>query len=150
MSEIANSLLTSEETIAKRIYRAKEKIKQEEIKLEPPGILDFPHHLDTVLHVLYLLFNEGYHSTHSNTQIREDLCAEAMRLTYLLAQQQATCLPKVNALMGLMCLQSSRFAARSGELGENILLENQDRSQWSMPLIEQGLGLLQKLRWETP
>jgi RNA polymerase sigma-70 factor (ECF subfamily) len=142
--EIANAFLTSEETIAKRIYRAKEKIKEEKIKLEPPGLFELPHRLDSVLHVLYLLFNEGYHSFHNDTLIREDLCEEAMRLTFLLAQHKATSLPKVNALMALMCLQSSRFAARTGDLGEIILLEDQDRAKWSKPLIEQGLDFLSK------
>jgi len=142
--EIANAFLTSEETITKRIYRAKEKIKQEKIKLDPPGLYELPHRLDSVLHVLYLLFNEGYHASHSDTLIREDLCAEAMRLTFLLVQHNATSLPKVNALMALMCLQSSRFAARTGDLGEIILLEDQDRSKWSLPLIEQGLDFLSK------
>jgi RNA polymerase sigma factor (sigma-70 family) len=142
--EIANAFLTSEETIAKRIYRAKEKIKQEKIKLDPPGIYELSHRLDSVLHVLYLLFNEGYHSSHSDTIIREDVCAEAMRLTYLLAQHKATGMPKVNALMALMCLQSSRFAARVNNLGEIILLEDQDRTKWSQPLIQQGLDFLEK------
>jgi RNA polymerase sigma factor (sigma-70 family) len=143
-SEIANAFLTSEETIAKRIYRAKEKIKQEKIRLDPPGIFELPHRLDSVLHVLYLMFNEGYHSSHSDTIIREDVCAEAMRLTYLLAQHKATGLPKVYALMALMCLQSSRFASRIGNLGEIILLEDQDRTKWSQPLIQQGLDFLEK------
>ncbi|HRG79786.1 MAG TPA: RNA polymerase subunit sigma-24, partial [Cyclobacteriaceae bacterium] len=93
-------------------------------------------------HVLYLLYNEGYHSSHHNKIIREDLCEEAMRLTYLLATHKATSLPKVKALMALMCLQSSRFNARTGELGEIILLEDQDRTHWSKPLIQQGLDFL--------
>jgi len=144
VAQIANAFLTSEDTIAKRIYRAKEKIKQENIKLDPPGFFDLPHRLDSVLHVLYLLFNEGYHSIHSNNLIREDLCAEAMRLTYLLAQHKATALPKVHALIALMCLQSSRFDARITSLGEIILLEDQDRNKWSQPLIRQGLSFLEK------
>jgi RNA polymerase sigma factor (sigma-70 family) len=142
--EIAHAFLTSEETIAKRIYRAKEKIKQEKIRLDPPGLFELPHRLDSVLHVLYLMFNEGYHSSHSDTVIREDLCEEAMRLTYLLARHKATGLPKVNALLALMCLQSSRFAARTSDPGEIILLEDQDRAQWSQPLIQQGLDFLEK------
>jgi len=142
VAEIANAFLTSEETIAKRIYRAKEKIKQEKIKLDPPGLFELPHRLNSVLHVLYLLYNEGYHASHHTKIIREDLCEEAMRLTYLLATHKATSLPKVKALMALMCLQSSRFDARTGELGEIILLEDQDRTQWSKPLIQQGLDFL--------
>jgi len=142
VAEIANAFLTSEETIAKRIYRAKEKIKQEKIKLDPPGLFELPHRLNSVLHVLYLLYNEGYHASHHTKIIREDLCEEAMRLTYLLATHKATSLPKVKAMMALMCLQSSRFDARTGELGEIILLEDQDRTQWSKPLIQQGLDFL--------
>jgi RNA polymerase sigma factor (sigma-70 family) len=142
--EIAHAFLTSEETIAKRIYRAKERIRKDNIKLEPPGIFDLAHRIDSVLYVLYLLFNEGYHSSHSDHVIREDLCGEAMRLTYLLIQHKATCLPKVNALMALMCFQSSRFIARTGDLGEIILLENQDRTKWSKSLIEQGQYFLGK------
>lgn len=78
VAEIANAFLTTDETIAKRIYRAKEKIKQEKIKLDPPGVFELPHRLNSVLHVLYLLFNEGYHASHNDTVIREDLCAELM------------------------------------------------------------------------
>ncbi len=144
IAEIAIAFLTSEETIAKRIYRAKEKIKQENINLDPPGLFELPYRLDSVLQVLYLLFNEGYHSRHHDKIIREDLCEEAMRLTYLLATHKATSLPKVKALMALMCLQSSRFDARTGELGEIILLEDQDRTQWSRPLIQQGLDFLER------
>jgi len=144
VAEIANAFLTSEETITKRIYRAKEKIKQENIKLEPPGFFDLSHRMDSVLHILYLLFNEGYHSINNSTLIREDLCLEAMRLTHLLAQHKATSLPKVHALLALMCLQASRFDARTGQLGEIILLENQDRTKWSQPLIKQGLHYLEK------
>jgi len=142
--EIAHAFLASEETIAKRIYRAKERIRKDKIKLEPPGIFDLAHRIDSVLHVLYLLFNEGYHSSHSDSVIREDLCGEAMRLTYLLTQHKATNLPKVNALMALMCFQSSRFSARTGDLGEVILLANQDRTKWSQSLIKQGQHFLLK------
>jgi predicted RNA polymerase sigma factor len=141
--EIANAFLTTEDTIAKRIYRAKEKIKQENIKLEALSLFELPSRLDSVLHVLYLLFNEGYHSTHSDVLIREDLCEEAMRLTYLLVQRNSTNLPKVNALLSLMCLQTSRFAARTSDLGKIILLKDQDRAKWSKPLIRKGLEFLE-------
>lgn len=144
VSEIANAFLTTDETIAKRIYRAKEKFKQENIKLDSPGLFELPHRLDSVLQVLYLIFNEGYHSTQGNTMIREDLCEEAMRLTYLLIQHKATNFSKVKALMALMCIQSSRFAARTGELGQIILLEDQDRSTWNKPLIQQGIYFLEQ------
>jgi len=144
VNEIAKAFLTSEETIAKRIYRAKEKIKQENIKLEAPGIFELPRRLNSVLQVLYLLFNEGYHSAHSDSVIREDLCEEAMRLAYLLVQNNSTNLPKVNALLSLMCLQASRFDARTGDLGEIILLQDQDRVKWNKPLIRKGLEFLER------
>jgi len=143
-AEIANAFLTTDDTIAKRIYRAREKIKQENIKLDPPGVFDLSYRLDNVLRVLYLLFNEGYYSNHSDSLIREDLCVEAMRLTYLLIHHKATNLPKVNALIALMCLQSSRLDARTNALGEIVLLEDQDRSKWNQPLIQQGLYFLEK------
>jgi len=143
-AEIANAFLTTDDTIAKRIYRAREKIKQENIKLDPPGVFDLSYRLDNVLRVLYLIFNEGYYSNHSDNLIREDLCVEAMRLTYLLIHHKATNLPKVNALIALMCLQSSRLDARTNTLGEIVLLEDQDRSKWNQPLIQQGLYFLEK------
>jgi RNA polymerase sigma factor (sigma-70 family) len=143
-AEIARAFLTTEDTIAKRIYRAKEKIKEQKIKLDPPSVFELPQRLNSLLHVLYLLFNEGYHSSSGDVLIREDLCAEAMRLTYLLANHSATNLPKVNALMALMCLQSSRFEARTSVSGEIILLEDQDRNKWNQELIQRGLWFLEK------
>jgi len=143
-AEIAHGFLTTEDTIAKRIYRAKEKIKEQKIKLNPLGIFELPQRLNNVLHALYLLFNEGYHSSSGDMLIREDLCEEAMRLNYLLVNHSATNLPKVNALMALMCLQSSRFEARTSVSGEIILLENQDRNKWNQMLIQKGLWFLEK------
>lgn len=144
VAEIGHAFLTTEETIAKRIYRAKEKIKEQKIKLDPPSVFELPQSLNSLLHVLYLLFNEGYYTSSGDALIREDLCAEAMRLTYLLANHSATNLPKVNALMALMCLQSSRFEARTSVSGEIILLENQDRNKWNQMLIQKGLWFLEK------
>lgn len=140
--EIAQAFLTNEEAIAKRLYRAKEKIRIENIRLEPPSLYDLPARLNSVLKALYLLFNEGYYSHHPSALIREDLCEEAMRLTYLLVQHPSTSLPKVKALMALMCLQSSRFDARTADSGEIVLLEYQDRSKWNHSLIEKGLQFL--------
>lgn len=140
--EIAHAFLTNEETIAKRLYRAKEKMRSENIRLEPPSMYELPERLNSVLKVLYLLFNEGYYSHHPSAPIREDLCEEAMRLTYLLVQHPTTSLPKVKALMALMCLQASRFDARTSDSGEIVLMEFQDRSKWSQPLIEKGLHFL--------
>lgn len=140
--EIAHAFLTSEETITKRIYRAKEKIKEEHLSLEFPVSAELMMRMDSVLKVLYLLFNEGYNSSHPNVLIREDLCEEAMRLCYLLVQNKETNLPKVRALMALMCLQTARFPSRVNDAGAKILLQDQDRSKWNQPLVVRGLNFL--------
>ncbi|MFL5810420.1 MAG: RNA polymerase sigma factor [Flavisolibacter sp.] len=137
-SEIAKAFLTSEETIAKRIYRAKEKIRHENIDLELPPLSELVQRLDTVLRSLYLLFNEGYNSSHPNELIREELCEEAIRLSYLLTNQKITNRPKTKALLSLMCFQASRLHARLDDKGNIILLKYQDRSKWFRPLMEKG------------
>jgi RNA polymerase sigma factor (sigma-70 family) len=136
--EIANSFLSTEETIAKRLYRAREKIREEKISLEAPIPATMPGRLDAVLHTLYLLFNEGYNSSHPDRLIRHDLCEEAMRLCLLLINNPITNAPKVEALLALMCFQASREEARLGDDGSIRLLKDQDRSRWSNPLIEKG------------
>jgi RNA polymerase sigma-70 factor (ECF subfamily) len=140
--EIAHAFLTSEETITKRIYRAKEKIKEERLSLEFPIKTDLMVRMDSVLKVLYLLFNEGYNSSHADILVREDLCEEAMRLCFLLIQNNETNLPKGRALIALMCLQAARFPSRVNDAGAKILLQDQDRSKWNRPLIERGLNFL--------
>lgn len=142
ISEIARSFLTTEETITKRLYRAREKIRSENIALEVPMPAMFPARLEAVLHTLYLLFNEGYHSSHPDLLIRQDLSEEAMRLCLLLTRNAVTNLPQTNALLALMCLQASRDAARLSKEGNIILLPYQDRSLWNKQLIEKGLCFL--------
>ncbi|HEU4470675.1 MAG TPA: sigma-70 family RNA polymerase sigma factor [Flavisolibacter sp.] len=142
-AEIARSFLTSEETIAKRIYRAKEKIRSERIELELPAVAELPARLNAVLSCLYLLFNEGYNSSHPDQLIREELCHEAMRLGYLLTGQPVTNLPRVQALMALFCFQASRLRARIDDKGHIILLKHQDRSKWYRPLMQKGFGYLE-------
>ena len=137
-SEIANAFLTSEDTVAKRIYRAREKIREEKINLEVPVPAELPERLDTVLHALYLLFNEGYNSSHPDKLIRNDLCEEAMRLCILLTRNIVTNTPAVNALLALMCYQASREDARISNDGAIILLKDQDRSRWNKALIDRG------------
>jgi RNA polymerase sigma factor (sigma-70 family) len=139
--EIASAFLTSEETIAKRIYRAKEKIRTENISLEIPAA-GFTERLDRVLHVLYLLFNEGYNSANHDQLIREDLCEEAMRLCYLLTLSSQTNTPATNALLALFCFQSSRLHSRIDEGGNIITLKYQDRSTWNKQLIKRGMDYL--------
>ena len=137
-NEIAKAFLTNEETISKRIYRAKEKIKAEKIEMNVPQGKELPDRLDVVLKSLYLLFNEGYNSSHPDLLIRDDLCQEAMRLTLLLTTHGITNLPPTNALLSLMCFQASRLQARLDDKGNIILLKYQDRNKWYQPLIEKG------------
>ncbi len=136
--EIANAFLTSEETITKRIYRAKEKIRANEIRLEVPTGPQLPIRVNAVLKSIYLLFNEGYTSSHPDTLIRQDLCEEAMRLTLLLIQTPRTTTPSAHALLALMCFQVARFEARTDATGAIVLLKDQDRTQWNRALIAQG------------
>jgi RNA polymerase sigma factor (sigma-70 family) len=143
-NEIARAFLTSEETIAKRIYRAKEKIKTENIELEIPSANALPQRLDAVLQCLYLLFNEGYNSSHPDELIREDLCEEATRLAYLLTRQQLTNVPKTQALLALFCFQASRLRARTDDKGNIILLKQQDRNNWFRPLMNKGFTYMEQ------
>jgi len=144
IGEIANSFLTNSETITKRLYRAREKIREENITLDAPIPANLPGRLDAVLHSLYLLFNEGYNSSHPDQLIRHDLCVEAMRLCFLLVKNPATTVPKLQALLALMCFQASRADARLSIDGSIILLKDQDRSRWSQPLIEKGKFFLEQ------
>jgi RNA polymerase sigma-70 factor (ECF subfamily) len=143
VAEIARAFLTNEETIAKRIYRAREKIRSEKIELELPITTELPGRLDGVLQSLYLLFNEGYNSSHPDNLIREELCEEAMRLTYILTLQTGTNKPQTKALLSLMCFQSSRLQARLDDKGNIILLKYQDRTRWYRPLMQKGFSYLE-------
>jgi RNA polymerase sigma-70 factor (ECF subfamily) len=142
INEIARAFLTNDETISKRIYRAKEKIKEEKIELDVPDAADLQERLDAVLKSLYLLFNEGYNSSHPEKLIREDLCEEAMRLCLLLTQHPLTAYPRSKALLSLMCFQSSRLNARLDDKGNIVLLKYQDRGKWYGPLIQRGFDYL--------
>lgn len=144
VQEIADAFLTNKEVIYKRINRAKEKLKEENIKIEQPSISQITERLDTVLATLYLLFSEGYYSTSQDTTLRKNLCAEAMRLTYLLVENQTTNKPAVNALLALMCFHSSRFEARTNDSGEMILYQDQDETKWNGELIERGAYYLNR------
>jgi RNA polymerase sigma-70 factor (ECF subfamily) len=149
IDEIATALLTNKETINKRLFRAKEKLRQEKVKIEPiaigfPSEAEINKRLETVLMTLYLLFNEGYYSESRDTVLREDLCLEAMRLTYLLIENEQTNLPSVNALLSLMCFHSSRFEARKNENGEIVLYQDQDETLWNKELISKGAYFLHR------
>jgi RNA polymerase sigma-70 factor (ECF subfamily) len=144
IDEIANAFLTNKETINKRLFRAKEKLRAEKVEIEFPPSAEINKRLETVLTTLYLLFNEGYYSETSNSILREDFCLEAMRLTYLLIENGKTNLPAVNALFSLMCFHASRFASRRNESGEIILYEDQDENLWDKKLIEKGIYFLKQ------
>jgi len=143
-AEIASSFLTNEETITKRIYRAREKIREEKITLDAPAPTGLPGRIDAVLHCIYLLFNEGYNSSHTDQLIRHDLCEEAIRLCFLLVRNPSTDFPRVNALLALMCFQASRSEARIKADGSIVPLKDQDRTVWNKPLIEKGKYYLEK------
>ncbi len=136
--EIAGAFLTSDETIAKRLYRAKERVRTDQIRLDVPVGSQLPARLDAVLRSLYLLFNEGYASSHPDQSIRQELCEEAMRLCHLLTLHPRTQCPAADALLALMCFQAARFEARTTDVGDLILLQAQDRSKWNKSLIDKG------------
>jgi RNA polymerase sigma-70 factor, ECF subfamily len=140
--EIARAFLTSAPTLAQRIVRAKSKIKTARIPYVVPGRADLPDRLDTVLHVVYLVFNEGYSASSGQSLTRADLSAEAIRLGRLLMELLPE--PEVGGLLALMLLQESRRAARTSPAGELVLLENQDRSVWNREHITEGLSLVRQ------
>ena len=141
--EIARALLLNEESINKRIYRAKQKIKKQRIQFIIPNGQALISRLDMVCTSLYLLFNEGYKSSSANELIRKDLCLEAIRLCKLLCQHFKE-EPKVFALMAIMYFHAARFDSRVDHNGAMILLPEQDRSIWQKDLIQAGFYHLSK------
>lgn len=141
--EIAAALLTSEANINKRLYRAKERIRNEPIDFTVPTGLHLVKRLDAVLLVIYLLFNEGYYTAGDNMAIRKDMCLEAMRLAMLLTDHALTGqYPLVYPLLALMCFHAARFDARIDQDDSLVLLEEQDRNLWNKNLISQGMQFL--------
>ena len=142
IDEIGEAFLSNKETINKRLFRAKEKLRTEQIQLSFPAENEIIKRLDNVLHIIYLLFSEGYYSKTQNQILRKDLCIEALRLGVMLTEYDRTNLPKTNALIALMCFHSSRFDARQSGEGELILYEQQDEELWNRELISQGIHFL--------
>lgn len=142
VKEVARAFVAKEETIAQRLVRAKKKIADEKIKYEVPNPEELGERMDSVLEVLYLLFNEGYLATEGNTLIRKDLCDEAIYRTTLLSEHEIGNHPQVFALLALMHFQASRFQARTNSEGELLLLEDQDRSLWDQNHIKLGVKYL--------
>ena len=140
--EIASAFLTPPATLAQRIVRAKAKIRNARIPYLVPSHAELPHRLDTVLHVVYLVFNEGYSASSGESLTRPDFSDEAIRLGRLLMELLPE--PEVIGLLALMLLQESRRMARTSSSGELILLDNQDRSAWNRDHIAEGSALVQR------
>jgi len=136
--EIASALLLKEETIKKRLTRARKLVSQKNISFEIPKHGDLLRRLDRVLEVIYLTFNEGFHSNGKQLLIRKDLCGEAIRLIKIVLSKKDLRIGKVYALFALMCFHASRLDSRIGSAGEILDLKNQDRSKWYFPLIRIG------------
>src|ERR1700676_1310132 len=128
IEEIADAFLSNKETINKRLFRAKEKLRNEKVKIEFPSPSEINKRLETVMTTIYLLFNEGYYSVSQNKTLRKDLCLEAMRLCNMLVENNSTNKPSVNALLSLMCFHASRFEARFNKSGDPVLYGEQDIS----------------------
>jgi RNA polymerase sigma factor (sigma-70 family) len=143
IDEIAEAFLSNKETINKRLFRAKEKLREEKIKMEFPSEHEIINRLENVLRVIYLLFNEGYYSKTQNQILQKDLCFEAMRLGIMLTEYEITNQPKTNALVALMCFHASRFDARMTAENNLILYEQQDEKLWDMELVAQGTYFLE-------
>jgi RNA polymerase sigma-70 factor (ECF subfamily) len=140
--EIAHAFLTRPPTIAQRIVRAKAKIREARISYQVPSRVDLPPRLDAVLHVIYLVFNEGYSASSGDSLTRPDLLSEAIRLGRLLVDLLPE--PEAVGLLGLMLLHDSRRAARTSPSGELILLEQQDRSLWNREQIAEGVARVEQ------
>ena len=148
ISEIAEAFLSNKEAINKRLYRARKKMRAEHIRIELPPEDEIIGRLDNVLHIIYLLFNEGYYSKTQNQVLQKDLCLEAMRLAIMLTQNEQTDLPRTSALVALMCFHASRFEARQNDPSEYpegmILYDQQDSTLWDAALIKQGMHFLER------
>jgi RNA polymerase sigma-70 factor (ECF subfamily) len=143
-TEVGRAFLVDEPTVAQRIVRAKRLLRDESVAVSVPPPSELAGRLDSVLQVLYLLFNEGYSACQGEDLVRHDLCAEALRLGLLLTRRPDTARPAVHALVSLMLFQASRLPARVDGSGDLLLLADQDRSLWDERLIHAGLRHLDR------
>ena len=144
VTEISRAFLTTDAAIAKRLTRAKQKIREARVPFEIPAGEELSRRLDGVLQSLYLLFNEGYKASSGEKLIREDICAEAIRLTDLLAAHPAGNLARTHALLALMLFSAARLPARLDSDGNLLRLQDQDRTLWNQPMITRGMFHLSK------
>ncbi len=144
IDEIAEAFLSTKSTVNKRLFRAKEKLRNTFESLEFPPDDEIHDRLDNVLSTLYLLFNEGYYSSTQNETLQKDLCLEATRLCFLLTEYPPTNTPQTNALLSLMCFNASRLNARINQEGNHLLYDEQNKDLWDDDLIEKGQYFLQK------
>jgi len=139
VGEIARAFLTSEAAVAKRLTRAKQKIREARILFEIPAGEELGRRLSVVLQSLYLMFNEGYKASSGEKLVREDICHEAIRLTSLLAEHAACNVPATHALLALMLMNAARFPARLDLEGNLLRLKEQDRANWNRAMIARGM-----------
>jgi RNA polymerase sigma factor (sigma-70 family) len=138
-TEIANAFLSTEAAIAKRLTRARQRLREAEVRFEIPEGPDLALRLDSVLQTLYLMFNEGYKASAGSQLVRADVCDEAIRLTSLLVEHSAGDTPASHALLALMHLNAARLASRTDEHGQLLRLQDQDRTRWNREQIARGL-----------
>jgi RNA polymerase sigma factor (sigma-70 family) len=139
VTEISHAFLTTDAAIAKRLTRAKQKIRQAGIPFEIPPAKELGERLDSVLQSLYLLFNEGYKASSGENLVREELCEEAMRLVGLLVQHPACNQPKTHAFLALMLFNAARIPTRQDSEGNLLRLKEQDRARWDKSMIARGM-----------
>jgi RNA polymerase sigma-70 factor, ECF subfamily len=148
-AEIARAFLVSESAMAQRLVRAKRKIRDAGIPYEVPSRERLGERLSSVLATIYLIFNEGYAASSADSLVRRELCAEAIRLTRVLAAIMPG-QPEIEGLLALMLLHDSRRTARTDASGELVLLEDQDRSLWDREQIAEGMALARRAHLANP
>ena len=144
IKEISSALLTKEETIKKRLVRARKVIQKSKLEFKIPQGKVLPSRLESVMEILYLIFNEGFHSNKKEKLTRKELCGEALRLCQMLLKNKLTRTPGVYALCALMCFHSARLESKTNTENQLLDLKNQDRSTWYFPLVKLGNTMMNK------